>query len=111
MLRNTDERQHRICAEPGKSNSSYTSELCGAAIQKQERALVGLKGTQDALKNLPGSIREFVVRCCNGPHVGDRSQDAKEAEEFRIVIHHRRSDGIRQSNYNIAPGLVQSMKL
>ena len=95
----------------GKSSGGYTRELGSRAIQQQECGLVGFKSALNALENLPGGIGEFVVCRRHGPDLGDRSQDGKEAEEFRILIHHRRSDGLRQSNYNIAPGLGQPMKL
>ena len=82
MLRNADQGKHAVSCYARKSSGGDTSELGSGSVEKQQCALIGLKGTEDALENLPGSIRKFVVRCSHGPHLGDRSQNGKEAEEF-----------------------------
>ena len=105
MLRNADQRQYTMRSQTRKTSSSYASELGGGSVQKQERGLIRVEGAQDALENLSSRIREFVVRSRHRPDLGDRSQDGKEAEEFRILIHHRRSDGCRTEQLQHSTGL------
>jgi hypothetical protein len=104
---NSHERKHRLGSEGRESGGSRTSELRSGSIEQQQRTLLRLKCTDGAVENLARSLSEFVIRRGHRSDVSNGPKDGEETSELRILVHHRRSDGFRQSKYNIALGIGQ----
>lgn len=80
-------------------------------FENEQCSLLGIEGAHGALQDLARGIGEFVLRRRDRPKISNGPEDGEEANEFRVLVHHRRSDGISQSRYNIASHLVQQQIL